>query len=85
MLLRLLGDALTRAQRLPASEGLTASAIVRRARLEAESDREDLAQVAATAEQARYSPRAPDDESIERAVDRARRLLGRVTQPAERR
>ena len=76
MLLKLLGEALTRAHRLPASEGLTAAAIVRRAKLDAEADREDLAQVAVTADGVRYSPRTPDDAALERAVANARAAAG---------
>jgi hypothetical protein len=78
MLLKLLGEALSRAHRLPAPEGLTASAIVRKAKLDADTDREDLAQVAATAEQVRYSSQAPDGKALEQAVVNARHLLGRV-------
>jgi hypothetical protein len=86
MLLKLLGEALTRAHRLPASEGLTAAAIARRANLDTEADRDDLTQVAVTAESVRYSPLTPDDEALDRAVVNARRLLGRVARaPAERR
>ena len=86
MLLKLLGEALTRAHRLPASAGLTAAAIVRRARLDAEADRENLAQVAVTAERVRYSPQAPDEQALERAVASARRLLGRLAHaPVDRR
>ena len=55
MLLRLLGEALTRAQRLPAAEGLTATAIARRARLDSADEREALRAVGATAEVVRYA------------------------------
>jgi hypothetical protein len=85
MLLRLLGEALARAHRLPAAEGLTAAAIVRRARLDAESDREALALVARTADQLRYAPRPPEEPLIEGAVSAARELLGRVARWSERR
>jgi hypothetical protein len=78
MLLRLLGEALTRVHRLPAADGLTAPALVRRARLDQEPDREALARVAAAAEQRRYGARPPDDTSLEGAVDTARDLLGRI-------
>ena len=84
MLLRLLGEALTRARRLPAAEGLTAAAIVRRARLDAEADREALAEVARTAEQLRYAPQPPAEPAIERAVSAARELLARVGRMSER-
>ena len=85
MLLRLLGDALSRAHRLPAPEGLTASAIARRARLEDEADRARLAQVAAAAEQARYAPEPPGTTELEAAVDAARGLLGKFARlPGEK-
>ena len=78
MLLRLLGEALARAQRLPAAEGLTAGAIARRARLDDDADRAALAQVARTAEELRYAPQAPAEASIEAAVAEARGLLARI-------
>ena len=78
MLLKLLGEALSRAHRLPAPEGLTAAELARRARLESEGDRAGLERVAAAAEQVRYAPAPPDDAVIEGAVDEARELLGRV-------
>jgi hypothetical protein len=78
MLLRLIGEALTRVQRLPAAEGLTAPALVRRARLEEVPDREALARVADAAEQRRYGASPPDDAALEGAVDTARDLLGRI-------
>jgi hypothetical protein len=86
MLLRLLGEALSRAQRLPAPEGLTAAELARRARLESDADRAELARVAATAEQVRYAAQPPPEEAIENSVDRARELLGKFARlPAERR
>jgi hypothetical protein len=86
MLLRLLGEALSRAQRLPAPEGLTAAELARRARLESEADRAELARVAATAEQVRYAAQPPPEAAIENSVDRARELLGKFARlPAERR
>ncbi len=78
MLLRLLGEALARAQRLPAAEGLTAGAIVRQANLDADADRAALAQVARAAEQLRYAAQAPPDDAIEGSVSGARELLGRL-------
>ncbi|HET9861910.1 MAG TPA: hypothetical protein VFP37_00590 [Steroidobacteraceae bacterium] len=84
MLLRLLGEALARAHRLPAAEGLTAAAIVRRARLDTETDREALAVVARTADQVRYAPRPPGQPAIEGAVATARELLGRFARMTER-
>jgi hypothetical protein len=77
MLLRLLGEALTRADRLPAAEGLTAGAIVRRASLDSEDEREELARVAVTADAVRYGSTKPPDESLEGAVVSARTLLTR--------
>jgi hypothetical protein len=84
MLLKLLGEALTRAQRLPAAEGLTAGAIVRRARLDDDADRAALAQVARTAEELRYAPQSPADASIESSVEAARTLLARIVRGAPR-
>jgi hypothetical protein len=78
LLLKLLGEALTRAQRLPAAEGLTASALVRQARLE-DLERAELEQVARTAEAVRYAPAAPADEKLEGAVSTARSLLEKLT------
>ena len=78
LLLKLLGEALTRAQRLPAAEGLTASALVRQARLE-DAERAQLEQVARTAEAVRYAPAAPADEKLEGAVSTARSLLEKLT------
>jgi hypothetical protein len=82
LLLRLLGEALTRAHRLPAAEGLTASQIARHARLDDESDRTELERVAATADAVRYSPRRPDDRSLESATGTARSLLGKFVRLA---
>ncbi|MEO8016997.1 MAG: DUF4129 domain-containing protein, partial [Pseudomonadota bacterium] len=75
MLLRLLGEALTRSGRLPAAAGLTAAAIARRARLDSENDRDELAGVANVADSVRYGDRKPSDEAIEGAVTAARELL----------
>jgi len=75
MLLRLLGEALTRAGRLPAAEGLTAAAIVRRASLESEQERVELAQVATTADSVRYGDSTPPDDKLEGTVAAARALL----------
>ncbi len=76
MLLRLLGEALARAHRLPAADGLTANAIVRRAEIEGE-ERAELARVARVADAARYSPSRPDDAALEETVDVAKSLLSR--------
>jgi hypothetical protein len=78
MLLKLLGEALTRAHRLPAAGGLTAAAIARRAQLDAEADREELRRVAVTAEAVRYADQRPPDEALEAAVAAAKPLLARV-------
>jgi len=75
MLLRLLGEALTRSGRLPAADGLTAAAIARRARLDSESEREELALVATSADSIRYGDRTPPDEALEGTVTSARKLL----------
>ena len=78
LLLKLLGEALTRSQRLPAADGLTAGALVRQARLE-EDERGELENVARTAEAVRYAPTAPADERLEGAVNSARSLLEKLT------
>jgi hypothetical protein len=78
LMLKLLGEALTRAQRLPAADGLTASALVRQATLE-DSERGELDQVARTAEAVRYAPASPADEKLEGAVTAARSLLEKLT------
>jgi hypothetical protein len=76
MLLRLLGEALTRAHRLPASAGMTAAAISRRAELESPEERAELASVARVADEVRYAPRTPPDELLASTVERAKALLG---------
>jgi hypothetical protein len=78
LLLRLLGEALTRAHRLPASEGLTANAIVRRAELDDAADRAALAQVATVADQVRYAPQVPAGSALEGATAAATELLRKV-------
>ena len=85
MLLRLLGEALTRADRLPAAEGLTAAAIARRATLDAEQEREALVHVATTADAVRYGSHAPPDEVLESTVKEARTLLEKFARLAGRR
>ena len=75
MLLRLLGEALTRAQRLPAAEGLTASAIAGRARLDSADERDALRAVGATAEAVRFAAASPPDADIEGTVVTAKALL----------
>jgi len=77
MLLKLLGEALTRAHRLPAADGLTAAAIARRARLDAETERGELEQVALTTVEIRYADRVPPDAELESTVERAKSLLTR--------
>ncbi len=75
MLLRLLGEALTRAQRLPAADGLTATAIAERARLDSAVEREELRRVGATAEAVRYAAASPPDADLEGTVVTAKALL----------
>jgi hypothetical protein len=77
MLLRLLGEALTRAHRLPAAEGLTAGAIARRAQLETEADRAQLAHVARTSDDIRYAERVPPAADLEATVEQAKALLAK--------
>lgn len=78
LLLRLLGEALTRAQRLPSAAGLTAGALVKRARLDSEEDRAGLEQVATAAEAVRYAPSPPAPERLEDAVTSAQVLLEKL-------
>jgi hypothetical protein len=85
LLLRLLGEALARAHRLPAADGLTASAIAQRARLDEESDRAQLGRVAATADAVRYGPTRPPDPVLEDAASVAASLLERLTRSTSRR
>jgi hypothetical protein len=77
MLLRLLGEALTRAQRLPAADGLTAGAIARRAQLDAEADRAGLTHVARTSDEIRYADHAPPAAELEATVGQAKELLAK--------
>jgi hypothetical protein len=77
MLLRLLGEALTRAHRLPAAEGLTAGAIARRAQLETEADRAGLAHVARMSDDIRYADRVPPAADLEATVEQAKALLAK--------
>jgi hypothetical protein len=76
MLLRLLGEALTRAHRLPAADGLTANAIVRRAQI-GDEERAELARVARVADAVRYAPARPDEAALEGTVGVAKSLLAR--------
>ncbi|HEU4780333.1 MAG TPA: DUF4129 domain-containing protein [Steroidobacteraceae bacterium] len=84
MLLRLLGEALTRARRLPAAEGLTATAIAQRARLDEADEREELRRVAATADVVRYGGSPPPDDVIEGTVVAARALLEKLARQGKR-
>jgi hypothetical protein len=85
MLLKLLGEALTRAHRLPAADGLTAGSIARRAQLDAEADRAELAGVAATSDEIRYADRVPPQPALEATVERAKDLLARFARLSGRR
>ena len=82
MLLRLLGEALTRADRLPAPDGLTAAAIARRASLDSEAERDDLASVAAIADTVRYGDSTPPDDRLEGSVAVAKALLEKFARVA---
>jgi hypothetical protein len=85
MMLRLLGEALSRARRLPPADGLTAAAITQRAKLDLDAQRLELARVAKISEAARYAPRAPDDAALEGAVTGGRELLGQFARLPEAR
>lgn len=78
LLLKLLGEVLTRSQRLPSAAGLTAGALVRRARLDSEQERAELEAVASAAEAVRFAPRPPESAQLEGAVSAARSLLDRL-------
>lgn len=80
LLLKLLGEALTRSHRLPAADGLTAATLVRQARLDSDEERAELARLAQTADAVRYGPRAPEEEKLEGAVSSARSLLDKFAQ-----
>ena len=84
MLLRLLGEALTRAHRLPAADGLTARAIARRAELDSPADRTELERVAATADEVRYADRQLADETLEETVGTAKVLLDKFARAGRR-
>jgi len=84
MLLRLLGEALTRAHRLPAADGLTARAIARRAELDSPADRTELDRVAATADEVRYADRRLADETLEETVGAAKVLLDKFARAGRR-
>ena len=77
LLLKLLGEALTRAHRLPAADGLTARALARRAQLETPAERDELERVAVVSDEVRYAAAKPGDAVIEDAVARGRALLTR--------
>jgi hypothetical protein len=77
LLLRLLGELLTRTHRLPSAAGLTAGALVRAARLGA-GERAELETVASTAEAVRYAPHQPGERELEGAVAAARSLLDKL-------
>jgi hypothetical protein len=79
LLLRLLGETLARLHRLPAADGLTATAIVRRARLDDEKDRADLQRIAVAADAVRYGARPPSPPELEATTESATSLLGRVS------
>jgi hypothetical protein len=81
MLLRLLGEALTRAHRLPAADGLTAAGIVRRADVEPE-ERAELERVASAADAVRYGRAQPREPELEATVTAARGLLARFARRA---
>lgn len=82
MLLKLLGEALVRARRLPAAEGLSATALARDAQLDEAAERAALARVAGTAEQVRYGAQVPAEGDLAGAVDEARGLLGKLARIA---
>ena len=84
MLLRLLGEALTRSRRLPAADGLTARAIARRAELDSADERAELERVAVTADEVRYADRQLPVEALEGAVTSAKSLLEKFARAGRR-
>ena len=84
MLLKLIGEALTRAQRLPAADGLSAGAIARRAALDSADERAELTRVAVTADEVRYADRRPPDEALEGVIGAAKTLLERFARAGKR-
>jgi hypothetical protein len=62
---------------LPAADGLTAAAIARRAQLDADADRAELARVAAAADEIRYAERVPPSSALEATVEAAKALLAK--------
>lgn len=85
MLLRLLGEALTRAHRLPAADSMTAPAIVRRAQLDDAAERAELERVARAADAVRYGSVRPADSELEATVTSAKGLLARFARLGGRR
>jgi hypothetical protein len=79
LMLRLLGEAFARAGRLPAPEGLTASAIAARAALESDAQRADLAALARCADRVRYAGDVPAERELADAVEAGRVLLASST------
>ena len=84
MLLRLLGEALTRAQRLPAADGLTATAIAGAPASIRRTNAKRLRRVGATAEVVRYAAAPPPDEAIEGTVVTAKALLEKFARQGSR-
>ncbi len=59
------------------------AAILQRAKLDQDLQRNELARVAKTSEAVRYSPQAPDEAALEGAVGSARELLGQIARLPE--
>jgi hypothetical protein len=75
VLLRLVTDALTRAERLPPAGSLTVREVVRAARIDAGAEREHLRRLTEAAERARFAASEPSEAEIAPALAGGRRLL----------
>ena len=77
LLLQLIAERLTAQGRLPAARALTNRELLRAARLADQSERDSLAELAAAAEQLRYSTRDFAAASLASAISAGRRMLAR--------
>lgn len=86
LLLELIATKLTSLRRLPHWDGLTVREIVRKADLRQPRDREQLNDLALTAERARYAEEGLPTAAVQKAVGQGRELLQRLeAQPPEAR
>jgi hypothetical protein len=78
LLLELIAAKLTDLERLPPAGGFTVRELTRAADLREESDRKRLAELASTAERARYADGGVEPPAVETAVRHGRELLTRL-------